>query len=128
MQKIYNPEREDWKGILKRPTQSVADVEEMVNAIFKEVQKDGDAALQKYTQKFDGVDLDELRVSKNEIVEAGDLVSKELKAAIQLAKKNIETFHKAQKTDRVEVETVSGEYRKWVFIFPVVLHPYFRRF
>ncbi len=108
MQKIYSPKREDWKSILKRPTQTIADIEDTVNAIFKDVQTGGDAVLRKYTEQFDGVSLGELLVSTSEVEEAKALVSKELKAAIQLAKTNIEIFHKAQKTDRVEVETAKG--------------------
>lgn len=108
MNKIYNPKREDWTSVLKRPTQTVADIEDTVNAIFKEVEKDGDVMLRKYTEQFDKVSLDELLVSTVEVEEAKTLISKELKAAIQLAKNNIEVFHKAQITNRVEVETSNG--------------------
>ena len=108
MNKIYNPKREDWKAVLLRPTQTVADIEITVNVIFEEVKKGGDAILNKYTQKFDGVSLDEIVVSLSEIEAAKTLVSEELKSAIDLAKANIECFHKAQKTDRIEVETSNG--------------------
>ena len=108
MNKINNPKREDWKTILKRPTQTVTDIEGLVNGIFKEVIEDGDITLKKYTQQFDKVYLEDLLVSDAEIEEAKILVSVELKNAIQLAKSNIETFHKAQKTGRVEVETTPG--------------------
>lgn len=108
MNKIYSPERKDWQAILKRPTRTVADIENMVDLIFSKVNAHGDVVVQEYTQKFDGIALDDFVVSKSEINEANTLVSNELKSAIQLAKSNIETFHKAQKTDRVEVETVNG--------------------
>lgn len=108
MNKIYNPKREDWKDVLKRPTQTVADIEGLVNVIFKEVAQAGDVTLKKYTQKFDKVYQEDMLVSESEIVEAKDLVSNNLKEAILLAKSNIEVFHRAQKTDKVEVETVKG--------------------
>jgi histidinol dehydrogenase len=108
MNKIYNPKREDWKDVLKRPTQTVADIEGLVTTIFNEVSEEGDITLKKYTQQFDKVSLENMLVSDVEIEEAKVLVSDELKSAIQLAKSNIEVFHKAQKTDRVEVETVKG--------------------
>jgi histidinol dehydrogenase len=108
MNKIYNPPRQDWKSILKRPTQTVADIEDTVNLIFNEVQKDGDSIVKKYTQKFDGVQLDSFLVNTSEIEEAQKIVSEELKAAIKLAKRNIEIFHKAQETSKVEVETING--------------------
>jgi len=108
MNKIYNPKKEDWPQLLKRPTKSVADIETTVNQVFEEVQKEGDTALIKYTQKFDGILLDKFLVSESEIKEALGLVSGPLKDAIGLAKQNIEIFHKAQQTSKVEVETAVG--------------------
>ncbi|MBT9190528.1 histidinol dehydrogenase [Zobellia russellii] len=108
MNKIYNPDRAEWSAVLKRPTQTVADIEQTVEDVFKEVQSSGDSTLKKYTQKFDGVLLEDLVVSEEETQEASKLVSEELKKAIQLAKNNIEVFHKAQKTTKVSVQTANG--------------------
>jgi histidinol dehydrogenase len=105
---IYNPKKEAWKDILKRPTQTVSDIEGIVGDIFLEVEKYGDTVLKKYTQKFDGAVLDSLLVSSAEINNATSLVSEALKNAISVAKKNIEVFHEAQRTSRVEVETANG--------------------
>jgi histidinol dehydrogenase len=108
MNKIYNPKSETWSEILKRPTQSFSDIEETVKGIFKEIQQKGDIAVTKYTSLFDGITLDDIEVSNEEIQEAIALVSTELKQAIALAKSNIEKFHKAQKTSKIEVETIEG--------------------
>ncbi|MGB5666442.1 MAG: histidinol dehydrogenase [Maribacter sp.] len=108
MIKIYNPDKKKWKDLLKRPTQSLSDIEDTVNTIFAEVKKDGDSALKKFTQKFDGVALETLLISKDGITEAASLVSEDLKNAITVAKNNIEAFHIAQKTPKVEVETAKG--------------------
>ena len=108
MNKIYNPKREDWKNVLRRPTQTVADIEGLVTTIFNEVSEEGDTTLKKYTQQFDKVSLENMLVLDVEIEDAKAIVSDELKSAIQLAKSNIEVFHKAQKTGRVEVETAKG--------------------
>ena len=108
MNKIYNPKRVDWNNVLKRPTQTVADIEGLVNGIFEEVRSNGDDTIKKYTEQFDKVVLESMLVSKTEIEEAQKLVSDDLKEAIKLAKSNIEVFHKAQKTERVEVETAAG--------------------
>ncbi|SEC35501.1 histidinol dehydrogenase [Maribacter dokdonensis] len=108
MNKIYNPQRVDWNNVLKRPTQTVADIEGLVNGIFEEVRSNGDGTIKKYTEQFDKVVLENMLVSKTEIEEAQKLVSDDLKEAIKLAKTNIEVFHKAQKTKRVEVETAAG--------------------
>ncbi|MCB0373034.1 MAG: histidinol dehydrogenase [Muricauda sp.] len=108
MNKIHYPDRTDWAELLKRPTQTVDDIEEIVNTIFQEVKEGGDAILKKYTDRFDHVQLDTILVAPNEIQSAVEKVSTELKKAIALAKSNIEKFHAAQKTDRVEMETAPG--------------------
>jgi histidinol dehydrogenase len=108
MNKIDNPKPETWSSVLERPTKTVDDIEATVIAIFKEVQEKGDTAIEKCTLEFDGVSVSNLEVSEIEIKQAIDLVSNELKEAIQLAKANIEKFHKAQKTERITVETTKG--------------------
>lgn len=108
MNKIYNPKPESWASILERPTKTVDDIEATVKEIFKEVQKKGDVAVAKYTSLFDGASIDKLEVSEAEIDAAIASISSELKEAIQLAKANIKKFHFAQKTERVEVETIEG--------------------
>lgn len=108
MKKIYNPEKATWQDLLKRPTQTVEDIETTVYEIFNEVKTKGDVAIKKYTNLFDGVNLDDLVVSPEEIKEAEKSITDELKAAIQLAKNNIEKFHTAQKTEKITVETTEG--------------------
>lgn len=108
MNKIYNPKPESWSTLLERPTKTVDDIEATVKEIFKEVQKKGDEAITKYTSLFDGVAVDNLEVTPEEINEAIASISQELKDAIQLAKSNIEKFHTAQKNTRVSVETTPG--------------------
>lgn len=108
MNKIYNPKPESWSTLLERPTKTVDDIESTVKEIFKEVQKKGDEAITKYTSLFDGVAVDNLEVTPEEINEAIASIPQELKDAIQLAKSNIEKFHTAQKNTRVSVETTPG--------------------
>ena len=108
MNTIINPSKKDWNKILERPTKTVDDIEGIVNEVFADIQKNGDAAVSKYTQKFDGVSLENTIVSDAEIKEAISLVSEDLKEAINLAKENITKFHVAQKTEKVFVETAVG--------------------
>ncbi|MCM4158972.1 histidinol dehydrogenase [Antarcticibacterium flavum] len=108
MNKIYNPTREEWSSLLQRPTQTVEDIEATVKEVFAEIQSKGDIAIKKYTRLFDGVSFEKLKVSEAEIEEAAAGVSRELKDAIQLAKDNIEKFHAAQQTGKVEVTTSKG--------------------
>ncbi len=108
MNKIYNPAREEWSGLLQRPTQTVEDIEATVKEIFTEIQAKGDTAVRKYTRLFDGVAFEELKVTTVEIEEASAGVPQELKEAIKLAKNNIEKFHAAQHTSKIEVTTSQG--------------------
>jgi len=108
MKTIINPLKKDWEAILERPTKTVDDIENTVNQIFDDVKRNGDIAINKYTQLFDGVSLESNLVSSNEIKEAVLLVSDELKAAIKLAKENVTNFHVAQKTEKVSIETTKG--------------------
>ena len=108
MNKIYNPKQANWSSLLERPTKTVDDIEVTVKEIFAAVQSKGDLAINQFTTQFDGVSLDTIQVSDAEIQIAITQVDDELKAAIQLAKSNIEKFHQAQKTNRVRVETAEG--------------------
>lgn len=108
MQIIYNPSEGSWSEILKRPTKTVDDIEGTVIEIFNDISKNGDAAINKYTLKFDKVSLETHVVTNEEIENAVENVPENLQRAIKLAKKNIEAFHSAQKTTRIEVETTDG--------------------
>ncbi len=108
MKIIQNPEKSTWKSVLMRPTQTVDDIEKTVIEIFEDVKNNGDVAIAKYTKRFDGVDLESICVTAEEIETASNAVSKELKEAIKVAKSNIEVFHKAQVTKKVSVETAPG--------------------
>ena len=105
---ILNPIQSTWESILKRPTSNYAELDAIVTEIFKEVQTKGDDALSKYTTLFDGIILENILVSEEEIEFASNEVSDELKLAINLAKVNIEKFHFAQKSEKIEVETLEG--------------------
>ncbi|WP_339873974.1 histidinol dehydrogenase [Olleya marilimosa] len=108
MKTISNPNSSTWSDILKRPTQTVNDIETTVTQIFDDVQRNGDQAVAKYTQLFDGVELASNTVTTEEVEVASAKISTELKQAIQQAKTNIENFHKAQKTEKVSVQTAKG--------------------
>ncbi|NAS13616.1 histidinol dehydrogenase [Poritiphilus flavus] len=108
MKKFIKPQRSEWEDILKRPLKEMRDIETVVDSVFSRVQKEGDAAVAEYTLKFDGVSLTDFRVSPEEFEQAESSISEELKEAINKAKENIEKFHKAQRTARVEVETTRG--------------------
>lgn len=108
MKLIENLKRSEWSQVLRRPTKSVDDIENIVNDVFSAVKANGDKAIKSFTAEFDNVELDDIEVTKTEIEEASERVSKDLKKAIKLAKKNIKQFHKAQQTDKVFLKTMRG--------------------
>lgn len=108
IQKIINPDITQWDALCKRPAIDTEDLNGLVQQVFKEIKQTGDAALKKYTQLFDGSNPDEVTVSKEEIDAANAQVPDDLKAAIQLAKANVEKFHAAQAEQKQVIETVTG--------------------
>jgi histidinol dehydrogenase len=108
MKFINNPHRDQWKELLQRPYMDNAAVLQSMQAILDGVKQKGDKAIRDFTKKFDGVELDGFEVSAEEITKAEQLVPDSLKKAIQQAKKNIETFHRAQLTEVSKVETMRG--------------------
>ena len=66
---------------------------EKVKPIVEKVKKEGDRALIELTEKFDGVKIDSVTVSDDEIDEAYDKVDDEIIDALEIAKENIERFH-----------------------------------
>ncbi|MAU26979.1 MAG: histidinol dehydrogenase [Muricauda sp.] len=108
MKKYNNPHRAEWPELLKRPTASYEEIEGLALDIFGEVKNSGDTAVRKFGRQFDGIDLQDFGVSEAEIKVAETQVSDDLKQAVEVAKGNIEKFHREQKTQRVEVETMPG--------------------
>jgi len=87
---------EDLKALLSRDV-GISEVLSAVNEIVMEVGGSGDEALFKYTEKFEGARLDDLRVSEEEIDAAYDLVDERLREALAEAADNIYHFHNQQK-------------------------------
>jgi histidinol dehydrogenase len=108
MQIIIDPKRETWKELLKRPAFDTRELAPRVTAIMDDVRVNGDAAVSAYTTKFDGIEIDSLRVSREEIESAIDLVPQNLKDAIATAKNNIEKFHAVVFETPEKIETTQG--------------------
>ena len=109
MEILTNPPREQWPMLTRRALADEKDrVSEIVADIMARVRTEGDKAIIDLEHRFTGADLQELRVSETEIDEAEANVPQELKEAIALAVRNIESFHKAQIHKAVEVETAPG--------------------
>jgi len=108
MQRISYPKKEQWASLSKRPIVDQDHLLQIVDQIFSEVKAQGDAAVHKYTKKYDKVELNSFLVPADELKRAEKLISKELQAAIKLAKNNIEKFHRAQQEKNIMIETSIG--------------------
>lgn len=106
---IYNyPPREQWAEILARPVFDNSKLFSLVEEVLTDVKQNGDKAVRAYTAKFDKVTIDNTEVTAEEIAEAETLVSKQLKQAIEMARRNIWKFHIEQQTELPEIQTSPG--------------------
>ena len=76
--------------------ESATNVEAIVTDIIDNVKKDKDAALIRYCEKFDGVKLDSIEVSKEEILEAVESVDEKFIEILKKASESIYEFHSRQ--------------------------------
>lgn len=118
MQKILYPQPNEWPLLTERPHIDTTQLTETVLAVLNDIRRDGDDAVRRYEEKFDHVVLDQLLVSEEEMLEAEQLVSADLKDALVLAHRNIAKFHEAQRFEGIEVETAPGV-RCWQKSMPI---------
>ena len=93
---------------IKRSEQDVNNVLGTVSDILNNVRDNGDKAVKEYTEKFDGVLVDDLKVSDEEIRKAYDTLDDSLLAALRQAAANIEKFHKKQIPKEWDIEVNPG--------------------
>jgi len=105
---INYPDKSQWSELLKRPAMNTENLFDTVREIIDRVKTGGDRAVLELEEKFDKASLTSLVVTEAELQEADVLVDEKLKSAIRLAKKNIETFHAAQRFEGKKVETMPG--------------------
>lgn len=108
MNKYIFPGKNSWNELIKRPVFKREEISEIVHNIFEEVKKNGDQALFDFNKKFDAVDIENLSPSIDEVQNSENLISEDLKNAIQTAKENITKFHQSQKAEIQKIETTKG--------------------
>ena len=108
MKTYIQPQISDWAELTTRPTKEAKDLQKIVLEVFDKIRTEGDKALVDFTEQFDKVQLTNLFVTSQEIDEANQLISNDLKQAIQLAASNIEKFHSAQFEKSNVIETTQG--------------------
>jgi histidinol dehydrogenase len=124
MRIIFLPDSDSWSDLCKRPELDKNSLTEVVRNIINKVKSERDHAIHYFSEKFDGVPYGSLKVSSDEILESSGQIPEELKAAIFVAKANIEAFHSVQIHDEPVIETSKGVrcWRKNVAIEKVGLY------
>ncbi len=84
-------------SIKRSVDQGTEEQRKTVQSIIRSVRDEGDRALVAYTEKFDRVHLDRLKVTEAEIIEAFESVEPEVITIIEEAAENIRLFHEKQK-------------------------------
>ena len=102
------PQESEWKELLKRPTKDSESLNATVDEVLREIRLRGDEAVREYELRFDKVELADLLVNMAEWDEAETLVPSELREALELAHRNIHTFHEAQRFEGLQCQVTEG--------------------
>ena len=96
---------EDRRRIMRRAQADITALMPKVQPILDMVRDEGDAALVRLTHEFDGVELDisDIQVTQEEIDAARNLLSEDVRRALEFCIGNVKRFHEAQ-MERVERE------------------------
>ena len=98
----------DLSQTVKRSEEDVDNVLDSVSDILKNVRKNKDSAIRDYTEKFDQVTIDNLKVTNDEIKDAYNTIDNDLLEALKKAAKNIEKFHKKEIPEEWELKITEG--------------------
>ncbi|MET0903843.1 MAG: histidinol dehydrogenase, partial [Acidimicrobiales bacterium] len=96
-------QRLDLRGVdvrrdrLPRPVAQVEPPIDEVRALLADVRERGDAALRELTARYDGAEIDDLRVPTTDVAKAVEEISPEVRAALEVAHANITAYHEAQR-------------------------------
>ena len=105
-EKLTTAERSD---ALARPdARSDAGILDVVQGVFAEVAADGDAAIMRYSEKFDRAPAGKLDLTDSVVAAARSVVEDADYAALKFAAENIHAFHKAEPIPSYDTEVVAG--------------------
>lgn len=108
MQVIRYPNKNTWPQLISRPVLKSTQLSDVVAGILAGIKENGDSALKELTLKFDKVKIDNLLVTEAEINQVESEISDDLKKALDLARANIEKFHRSQLSVEEKIETMPG--------------------
>ncbi len=103
-------------GRISKRTTSENDINSIVEEILNEVKKDGDAAIEKYTKKFDGYNPSPMEISNKNLRDAWEKTDYNLKRSLENAYKRIRRFHEKEIPSSFILKGEHGEsvQRRWM--------------
>lgn len=102
--------------LLERSPSDEDGVEGATRDMLARVRLQGDLALRDFARRFDGVELSQLEVPREEWGRALESLDSTVTAALSRAARNIEAFHRAQLPGDIEVEVEPGVRLGRVFV------------
>ena len=108
MKTISNPSQSKWSKLTERPLIKQRKLMDTVEKMFYDIHRKGDKAVLSYSRQFDYAGQQSPEVDRETIANAGAVIPERLKQAIELARRNIETFHLSQREEVRKVETAPG--------------------
>ena len=106
-------DRSDPTAHLPRPRVDLGAAREGVDATLQAVRERGDAAVRELTARFDGVDLDDLRVPEDVLRRSLDDLPGNLRAALERAADQVRTFHEHARPEDWEITRGSARMGQW---------------
>jgi histidinol dehydrogenase len=97
-----------WDALIQRPIEPNDSIEATVSPILSAVKNNGNEAVLGFIEKFENRSVESFEVDMKIIENAEMHIPSELKVAIDVAYKNITTFHESQKETVKKVETMPG--------------------
>lgn len=98
----------DWSDLIARPVLETQALQSTVADLLQSIRTEGDAAVKRLTQRFDGVALETLAVAQTTIDQAAEALTPRLRQAIDQAYQNIRAFHETQAQAVAPIDTMQG--------------------
>ncbi len=94
--------------LFSKKNDRLKEVKETVKRILEAVEARGDQAVREFAREFDGFDRPSFLVDKEELIQAEQSISQELRSALQSAATNIRSFAKLQMPPEFMTELAPG--------------------
>ena len=108
MKKFVKPDPKEWAGILARPVMDASNLQEICREVFTSVTMEGDVAVNRYAEKFDGNAVSVVNLDQDLVEKVENEIGEELSQSIRKAADNIEQFHRSQAGTVEKITTTAG--------------------